>query len=188
MNGFSFENMDIKFCWLIDNHEGLDVPQYKTPDAVGMDIQSAETVTLLPGQFKAVSTGLGVIFNSAYEIQCRPRSGLAAKHGVTVLNTPGTIDPDYRGEIKVILINHGNVAFDIKRGDRIAQLVVAIRAGYFMYEEPLLSNPNMVKTTPATLGTKQYIRRSFGSGIISKEDFDKFITERGDGGFGSTGV
>lgn len=105
--------------------EGLDLPHYATSGAAGMDIVSAEDVTLAPGARHAVATGLAVAIPQGYEIQVRPRSGLALKHGITVPNTPGTIDSDYRGELKVIMINHGADPFPIARGDRVAQLVLA---------------------------------------------------------------
>jgi len=105
--------------------EGLPLPAYATPGAAGMDVVSAEDVTLAPGARHAVATGLALAIPQGYEIQVRPRSGLALNHGITVPNTPGTIDPDYRGELKVILINHGPEPFVIARGDRIAQLVLA---------------------------------------------------------------
>jgi len=105
--------------------EGLDLPAYATDGAAGMDVVSAEDVTLAPGARHAVATGLALAIPAGYEIQVRPRSGLALKHGVTVPNTPGTIDSDYRGELKVIMINHGAAAFEIRRGDRVAQLVLA---------------------------------------------------------------
>ncbi|MGZ3172210.1 MAG: dUTP diphosphatase [Croceibacterium sp.] len=105
--------------------EGLDLPRYATAGAAGMDVLSAEDVTLAPGARHAVATGLAVAIPPGYEIQVRPRSGLALKHGIGVPNTPGTIDSDYRGELKVILINHGGEPFAIHRGDRIAQLVLA---------------------------------------------------------------
>lgn len=105
--------------------EGLPLPAYATPGAAGMDVVSAEDVTLAPGARHAVATGLALAIPQGYEIQVRPRSGLALKHGITVPNTPGTIDSDYRGELKVILINHGPDPFVIARGDRIAQLVLA---------------------------------------------------------------
>ena len=105
--------------------EGLDLPRYATDGAVGMDVLAAEDVTLAPGARHAVATGLAVAIPPGYEIQVRPRSGLALKHGIGVPNTPGTIDSDYRGELKVILINHGPDAFTIARGDRVAQLVLA---------------------------------------------------------------
>jgi dUTP pyrophosphatase len=112
--------------------EGLDLPAYATSGAAGMDAVSAEDVTIAPGGRHAVATGLAVAIPSGYEIQVRPRSGLALKHGITVPNTPGTIDSDYRGEVKVILINHGSEPFQIRRGDRVAQLVLApvTRAGW----------------------------------------------------------
>jgi len=109
--------------------EGLPLPAYQTNDAAGLDLMAAvaenEPLTLAPGQYALVPTGLAIALPSGYEAQVRPRSGLAAKHGVTVLNSPGTIDADYRGEIKVILINHGQTAFVVKRGERIAQMVIA---------------------------------------------------------------
>ena len=104
---------------------GLELPAYATDGAAGMDVLAAEDVVLAPGARHAVATGLAVAIPPGYEIQVRPRSGLALKHGITVPNTPGTIDSDYRGELKVILINHGSEAFDVRRGDRIAQLVLA---------------------------------------------------------------
>ena len=105
--------------------EGLALPAYATPGAAGMDVLAAEDVTLAPGARHAVATGFSVAIPPGYEIQVRPRSGLALKHGLSVPNTPGTIDSDYRGELKVIVINHGSEAFAIARGDRIAQLVLA---------------------------------------------------------------
>ena len=105
--------------------EGLELPRYATQGAAGMDVLAAEDVTLAPGGRHAVATGLSVAIPPGYEIQVRPRSGLALKHGISVPNTPGTIDSDYRGELKVILINHGGEPFAIHRGDRVAQLVLA---------------------------------------------------------------
>ena len=132
--------------------QGLDLPQYATSGAAGMDIVSAETVTIPSGSRHAVATGLAVAIPEGFEIQVRPRSGLALKHGITVPNTPGTIDSDYRGELKVILINHGDAPFPIARGDRVAQLVLA----------------------PVTQAAWAEV-----------EDLD--ATDRGAGGFGSTG-
>ena len=109
--------------------EGLPLPAYQTTDAAGLDLLAAvptETpLVLAPGKYAMVPTGLTIALPAGYEAQVRPRSGLAAKHGVTVLNSPGTIDADYRGEIKVILINHGAAPFVVKRGERIAQMVIA---------------------------------------------------------------
>jgi len=105
--------------------EDLPLPAYATDGAAGMDVVSAEDVDLAPGARHAVATGLSVAIPHGYEIQVRPRSGLALKHGVTVPNTPGTIDSDYRGELKVIMINLGTEPFAIRRGDRVAQLVIA---------------------------------------------------------------
>ncbi len=108
---------------------GLDLPAYETEGAAGMDLRAAlapeEDLTLAPGARALVPTGLKMAIPAGYEVQVRPRSGLALKHGVTVLNTPGTIDSDYRGEVKVILINHGERPFVIRRGDKVAQMVVA---------------------------------------------------------------
>lgn len=105
--------------------EGLALPAYATEGAAGMDVLAAEDVTIDSGARHAVATGLALAIPAGYEIQVRPRSGLALKHGITVPNTPGTIDSDYRGELKVILINHGAEPFVISRGDRVAQLVLA---------------------------------------------------------------
>lgn len=105
--------------------EGLALPSYATEGAAGMDVLAAEDVTLAPGARHAVATGLALAIPPGFEIQVRPRSGLALRHGISVPNTPGTIDSDYRGELKVILINHGEQDFAIRRGDRIAQLVLA---------------------------------------------------------------
>ena len=105
--------------------KGLALPDYATAGAAGMDVLAAEDVTLTRGARHAVATGLSMAIPRGYEIQVRPRSGLALKHGISVPNTPGTIDSDYRGELKVILINHGDEDFAIRRGDRVAQLVLA---------------------------------------------------------------
>ncbi len=104
---------------------GLPTPSYATDGAAGMDVVAAEDLTLAPGQRQAVATGFAIAIPEGYEVQVRPRSGLALKHGITCLNTPGTIDHDYRGEVKVILANLGGEAFEVKRGERIAQLVPA---------------------------------------------------------------
>ena len=132
--------------------EGLPLPSYATPGAAGMDVVAAEDVDLAPGQRHAVATGFRVAIPEGYEIQVRPRSGMAFKHGITVPNTPGTIDSDYRGELKVLMINHGAETFAIRRGERIAQLVPAA----------------------VTLASFEEVE-------------DLCETERGAGGFGSTG-
>ncbi|MBU2342567.1 MAG: dUTP diphosphatase, partial [Alphaproteobacteria bacterium] len=131
---------------------GLDLPAYATPGAAGMDVVAAEAVELAPGARHAVATGFALAIPEGYEIQVRPRSGLALKHGIGVPNAPGTIDSDYRGELKIILVNHGAESFAVARGDRIAQLVLApvVRAGW-------------------------------------EEVADLDPTDRGEGGFGSTG-
>lgn len=105
--------------------EGLPLPSYATAGAAGMDVVAAEDVTLPSMGRHAVATGLALAIPDGFEVQLRPRSGLALKHGISLPNTPGTIDSDYRGELKVILINLGAEPFAIQRGDRIAQLVVA---------------------------------------------------------------
>ncbi len=109
----------------LPNGEGLPIPAYATAHAAGMDVVSAEEIILNPGDRHPVATGFALAIPEGYEIQVRPRSGLALKHGITLPNAPGTIDADYRGELKVLLINHGADPFPIKRGDRIAQLIVA---------------------------------------------------------------
>ena len=107
------------------NGAGLDLPDYASKDAAGMDLRAAEDVALKAGRWALVPTGFAIALPEGYEAQLRPRSGLAARHGVTLLNSPGTIDADYRGEIKVIMINHGSDDVAIRRGERIAQMVVA---------------------------------------------------------------
>ena len=132
--------------------EGLPLPAYATPGAAGLDVVAAEDLDLAPGARHAVATGYKVAIPEGYEIQVRPRSGLAFKYGVTVPNTPGTIDSDYRGELKILMINHGAEPFPVRRGERIAQLVPA---------------------------------------AVTKAAFDEVeeldATDRGAGGFGSTG-
>ena len=105
--------------------EGLPLPSYATAGAAGMDVVAAEDHVLAPGARHAVATGFALAIPAGYEVQVRPRSGLALKHGITCLNTPGTIDSDYRGEVKVILANLGSEPFAVVRGERIAQLVPA---------------------------------------------------------------
>jgi dUTP diphosphatase len=109
--------------------EGLALPAYQSAHAAGLDLLAAipedEVLVLAPGQRALVPSGLTIALPAGYEAQVRPRSGLAAKHGVTVLNAPGTVDADYRGEIGVLLINHGDKPFSIRRGERIAQMVIA---------------------------------------------------------------
>ena len=118
------QNVDIRVKRL--NHgAGLALPAYATSGAAGMDICAAESLNLRAGKRHAVATGFAFAIPDGYEVQVRPRSGLALKHGITCLNTPGTIDSDYRGEVKVILANLGEDDFMINKGDRIAQIVVA---------------------------------------------------------------
>ncbi|WP_295496099.1 dUTP diphosphatase [Sphingorhabdus sp. EL138] len=137
----------------LEHGAGLPMPAYSTSGAAGMDICAAESLTLRAGKRHAVATGFAFAIPDGYEVQVRPRSGLALKHGITCLNTPGTIDSDYRGEVKVILANLGDEDFVINTGDRIAQIVVA----------------------PVTQGM-----------MLEVDALDD--TERGTGGFGSTGV
>ena|SRR3712207_4773998 len=132
--------------------EGLPLPAYASEHAAGLDVVAAESLTLAPGARHAVATGFAIAIPRGFEVQVRPRSGLALKHAISVLNTPGTIDSDYRGEVKVILANLGTEPFDVVRGERIAQLVPApVQQGRF----------------------------------VEVEELD--ATERGAGGFGSTG-
>jgi dUTP pyrophosphatase len=109
--------------------EGLPLPAYQSADAAGLDLLAAvpedQPVALAAGAYAMIPTGLVIALPSGFEAQVRPRSGLAAKHGVTVLNSPGTIDADYRGEVCVLLINHGKESFTVRRGERIAQMVIA---------------------------------------------------------------
>jgi len=113
----------------LPHFQGLALPAYETADAAGMDLRAAvedgAPVTLAPGARAMIPTGLTIALPAGYEAQVRPRSGLAAKHGITCLNSPGTVDADYRGEVKVILINLGSEPFVIKRGERIAQMIIA---------------------------------------------------------------
>ena len=133
--------------------EGLPFPAYATEGAAGLDVVTAQDLSLQPGERIAAPTGFAIEIPPGYEVQVRPRSGLALKHGITCLNTPGTIDSDYRGEVKVILANLGQEIFSVSRGERIAQLVPA----------PVL-------------------RASFEE-VAQLSD-----SERGSGGFGSTGT
>jgi dUTP pyrophosphatase len=136
--------------------EGLALPAYQSADAAGMDLLAAvppeAPLILPPGKYATVPTGLAIALPPGFEAQVRPRSGLAAKHGVTVLNSPGTVDADYRGEINVILINHGEAPYSIRRGERIAQMVIAP-----------VTQAQLVAVTSLS------------------------ATDRGSGGFGSTG-
>jgi len=133
----------------------LPLPSYATAQSAGLDLMAAvgDDVTLAPGGRQLIPTGLAIALPAGFEAQVRPRSGLALKHGITVLNSPGTIDADYRGEVQVLLINHGAQPFVIRRGDRIAQMVVA----------------------PVT---------QIAWNIVERLD----ETERGSGGYGSTGI
>ena len=148
--------IDVKVC-VLAHGEGLPLPRYETEGAAGMDLLAAlpenGAVALAPGKRMMVPTGLAIALPQGFEAQVRPRSGLAAKQGVTVLNTPGTVDCDYRGEVKVILVNLGDEAVTIERGMRIAQVVFA----------------------PVTRAELHRV-----------ETLDE--TERGAGGFGSTGT
>lgn len=145
---------EIRFKQL-SHAEGLPLPSYESKSAAGMDVRAAleESITLKPGERVLIPTGLQMALPGGYEAQIRPRSGLAIRDGITMLNSPGTIDADYRGEVKVIAINHGQEAFTINHGDRIAQMVIA----------PVVQ-----------------------LSIRHVEELDE--TDRGEGGFGSTGI
>lgn len=122
------KELKIQFSWLIPEEEqNIKLPQYETPGSAGMDVEAAvrESITISPGGIELLPTGFAVALPTGYELQVRPRSGLAVKYGITLINSPGTIDEDYRGEIKIALVNHGNEAFTVNRGDRIAQLILA---------------------------------------------------------------
>ncbi len=122
------EKQKVLFTWLDKQAEAdLELPKYETALSAGMDIRLAieKDILLQPGEIKLLPTGFAVAIADGYEIQLRPRSGLAVKHGITLINSPGTIDADYRGEIKVGLINLGPVPYRLKRGDRIAQMILA---------------------------------------------------------------
>jgi dUTP pyrophosphatase len=121
------DEQEVKICWLApDAANDLNLPRYTSEGAAGMDVEAAVLVDLIlqPGEIALVPTGFSVALPLGYELQVRPRSGLAVHDGVTIINSPGTIDSDYRGEIKVALINHSRKPFVIHRGDRIAQLVL----------------------------------------------------------------
>ena len=141
----------------LSHGEGLALPAYQSDGAAGLDLCAAiavdKPIVLQPGERQLVPSGLAIALPPTHEAQIRPRSGLALKHGVTVLNSPGTIDSDYRGEIGIILINHGSEAFTIRRGDRIAQMVIASFAQ---------------------------------AGFVETGSLDE--TDRGAGGFGSSGT
>lgn len=120
------EFLEMKYLVPVINHSANALPEYATPGSAGLDLMASlqEPVQIKPGERKLIGTGLHLALPEGFEAQIRPRSGLALKHGITVLNSPGTVDSDYRGEIKVLLINHSNETFQIENGDRIAQMVV----------------------------------------------------------------
>ena len=139
------------------HYEGLALPAYETAQSAGMDLRAAvaedDPVTIPPGEWRLIPVGIAIALPAGYEAQVRPRSGLAAKFGISCVNTPGTVDADYRGEIRVNLINHGKADFTVNRGERIAQMIIA----------------------PVTQAVWDVA-----------DTLDE--TERGEGGFGSTGV
>ncbi|MDR9415809.1 MAG: dUTP diphosphatase [Gracilimonas sp.] len=139
----------------LEHAKNLPLPNYESVSAAGMDLRAAnqEPIVIDPGKRILIPTGLKIALPEGYEAQIRPRSGLAIKSGITMLNTPGTIDADYRGEVKVIAINHGKDKFVVKHGDRIAQMVIA----------PVVQFP-----------------------VVEVDELNE--TDRGEGGFGSTGV
>ena len=121
-------SVSVKLRWL-PHGQGMPLPRQQTSGAAGLDLAAAlgrdEVVEIAPGDYARIPTGLAIALPEGFEAQVRPRSGLAAKHGITVLNSPGTVDADYRGEVMVLLINHGKQPFVVRRGERIAQMVVA---------------------------------------------------------------
>lgn len=120
------------------SHPDAVIPQYKTDGASGVDLVSVETRVIYPGLVALIDVGFSIELPNGYEMQIRPRSGLAAKHAVTVLNAPGTIDSDYRGPVKVILINHGSEAFVVEKGDRVAQMVLQkVEQAFFIDQDKL---------------------------------------------------
>lgn len=134
--------MSQKLAVKIINESNNPLPQYQTSQSAGMDLHAnlSETITLHPGERKLIPTGLFMELPEGYEAQVRPRSGLALKHGITVLNSPGTIDADYRGEIQVLLINHSQVDFIINHGERIAQMVIAKHEQVKWLDNEVLNN------------------------------------------------
>jgi dUTP pyrophosphatase len=134
--------MSQKLAVKIINESNNPLPQYQTSQSAGMDLHAnlSETIMLHPGERKLIPTGLFMELPEGYEAQVRPRSGLALKHGITVLNSPGTIDADYRGEIQVLLINHSQVDFIINHGERIAQMVIAKHEQVKWIENEVLNN------------------------------------------------
>ncbi len=122
------QQVDVEFCWFdAQGCRDLSLPGYETAQAAGMDTVAAVTkdIVLEPGDISLIPTGFGVAIPEGFEIQIRPRSGLAVKHGISIINAPGTIDADYRGEVKIGLINLGRNPFTVHRGDRIAQMILA---------------------------------------------------------------
>ncbi len=134
--------MSQKLAVKIINQSNNPLPKYQTSQSAGMDLHAnlSETITLHPGERKLIPTGLFMELPEGYEAQVRPRSGLALKHGISVLNSPGTIDADYRGEIQVLLINHSQVDFIINHGERIAQMVIAKHEQVKWIENEVLNN------------------------------------------------
>jgi dUTP pyrophosphatase len=151
-SNYILSNLSIKIS-RDEKAKKFPLPNYETSGASGVDLRASEGILLLPGERAAVPTGLRMEIPEGYEAQVRPRSGIALKNGITIVNSPGTIDSDYRGEIKVIMINHGSTPFSIDEGDRIAQLIFA----------PVVR-------------------------VSLTEDEDLNPTERGEGGFGSSGI
>ena len=152
------KNLQLK---ILENGYGLPIPKYETEGAAGLDLLAAisesKNIIILPGKAEMVPTGIAIALPKGFEAQIRPRSGLAAKNGITILNSPGTIDSDYRGEISAMLINHSKVNFEIERGMRIAQMVIA----------PVVQF-NLIKAE--TLDETKRGAGGFGSTGISAED------------------
>ena len=152
------KNLQLK---ILENGYGLTIPKYESEGAAGLDLLAAisesKNIIILPGKAEMVPTGIAIALPKGFEAQIRPRSGLAAKNGITILNSPGTIDSDYRGEISAMLINHSKVNFEIERGMRIAQMVIA----------PVVQF-NLIKTE--TLDETKRGAGGFGSTGISAKD------------------
>ena len=152
------KNLQLK---ILENGYGLPIPKYESEGAAGLDLLAAisesKNIIILPGKAEMVPTGIAIALPKGFEAQIRPRSGLAAKNGITILNSPGTIDSDYRGEISAMLINHSKVNFEIERGMRIAQMVIA----------PVVQF-NLIKTD--TLDETKRGAGGFGSTRISAKD------------------
>ena len=154
------KNLQLK---ILENGYGLPIPKYESEGAAGLDLLAAiegnKSIIVLPGRAEMVPTGIAIALPSGFEAQIRPRSGLAAKNGITILNSPGTIDSDYRGEISAMLINHSKVNFKIERGMRIAQMVIAPVVQFNLIKTEILDE------------TKRGVGGFGSTGIRAEDDF-----------------